>query len=180
MLLMDDIIREGHDTLRDVAEEVELPANEEDKQILQEMIEFLYNSQDQETAEQYGLRPGVGLAAPQINVSKRMIAVLVSDGENEFAYGLMNPRIISHSEELIALSGGEGCLSVDREVEGFVPRYARCTVEGTNLEGEKIKIRLRDYLAIVFQHELDHLNGVMFYDHIDKNNPWENKGYRLI
>jgi peptide deformylase len=180
MILMDDIIREGHDTLREVASEVELPASEEDKKTLEEMISYLYNSQDQDTAEQYGLRAGVGLAAPQINVPKRMIAVLVNDGENEFAYGLMNPKIISHSEELIALSAGEGCLSVDREVEGFVPRFARITVSGTDLNGEPVQIRLRDYLAIVFQHEIDHLNGVMFFDHIDKNDPWENKGYRLI
>ena len=66
---------------------------------------------------------------------------------------------------------GEGCLSVDREVEGFVPRYRRITVEGYNVKGEKVKLRLRDYISIVFQHEIDHLNGQLFTDRIDKNQP---------
>ena len=108
------------------------------------------------------------------------VAVLVDDGETMYEYGLINPKIVSHSEEKIALSTGEGCLSVDREVEGYVPRSARITVEGYNINGEKIRLRLREFLAIVFQHEIDHLDGIMFYDHIDKSSPWDKKNYRLI
>lgn len=76
---MKDIIREGHPTLRKVAKEVSLPPSEEDKQILREMMEFLHNGQDPILAEKYDLRPGIGLAAPQINISKRIIAILVPD-----------------------------------------------------------------------------------------------------
>ncbi len=71
MLTMKDVIREGDPILRNVAEEVVLPASEEDTNTLKEMIEFVINSQDPEMAEKYSLRPGIGLAAPQIGISKK-------------------------------------------------------------------------------------------------------------
>ncbi|KKI93799.1 peptide deformylase [Bacillus sp. SA1-12] len=174
MITMEDIIREGHPTLRKVAEEVPIPASEPDKETLVKMIEYVKNSQDPETSEKFGLRPGIGLAAPQINVLKRMIAIHVVDEKGEqHSYALFNPKIISHSVEKSFLTSGEGCLSVDRAVPGVVPRYARIRVKATNLEGEQIDIRLKGLLAIVFQHEIDHLNGVMFYDHINEENPFQ-------
>ena len=174
MITANDIIREGHPTLRKVADEVALPASEEDKKILGSLMEYLKVSQNPELAEKYGLRPGIGLAAPQINVSKRMIAVHVTDEKGTlYSYALFNPKIISHSVERCYLTRGEGCLSVDREVPGYVPRYARITVTGVTLDGEEVKLRLKDLPAIVFQHEIDHLNGIMFYDHIDKDNPFK-------
>ncbi|HWO96046.1 MAG TPA: peptide deformylase [Bacillus sp. (in: firmicutes)] len=174
MITMKDIIKEGHPTLRTVAEEVSLPASDEDKATLQSMIEYVINSQNPEIAEKYGLRPGIGLAAPQINVSKRMIAVHVTDEKGTlYSYPLFNPKIISHSIEKTYLSGGEGCLSVDRDVPGYVPRYSRVTVTGTTLDGEEVKLRLKGLPAIVFQHEIDHLNGIMFYDHINQENPFQ-------
>jgi peptide deformylase len=170
---MKDVIREGHPTLRMVAKEVPLPASEEDKKILKEMIEFVINSQDPEIAARLHLRPGIGIAAPQINVSKRMIAIHVTDEkDNLLSYALFNPKIISHSVEQSYLTSGEGCLSVDRDVQGYVPRYARITVQATTLDGEEIKLRLKGLPAIVFQHEIDHLNGVMFYDHINDDDPY--------
>ncbi len=174
MLTMEDIIRDGHPTLRKVAEEVAMPPSEEDKQILSSLLEFVINSQNSEIASQYGLRPGIGLAAPQINVSKRMIAVhLTDDNGTLYSYALFNPKIISHSVEEAYLQSGEGCLSVDEAIPGFVPRHARITVKGTTLEGEEIKIRLKGLPAICFQHEIDHLNGIMFYDHINKQEPFK-------
>ncbi|SDJ75429.1 peptide deformylase [Sediminibacillus albus] len=174
MITMDDIIREGNPILNKTAEAVPLPPNKEDIDILTEMLDYLKNSQDEKIAEQYGLRPGVGLAAPQIGLSKRMIAVHFEDFDGkQYSYGLFNPRIISHSVEKAYLTTGEGCLSVDREVPGYVPRYARITVKATDLDGNEVKLRLRGYAAIVFQHEIDHLNGVMFYDYINHENPFE-------
>ena len=55
---------------------------------------------------------------------------------------------------------------------GFVPRHARITVTGTTLEGEEVKLRLKGLPAICFQHEIDHLNGIMFYDHINQQDPF--------
>ncbi len=173
VITMENIIREGHPTLRQVAKEVPLPASDEDRKILEELIEYVKNSQDPEFAEKYGIRPGIGLAAPQINVSKRMIAVHLKDEDDVlYSYALFNPKIISHSVKKSYLTGGEGCLSVDRIVPGYVPRYAKIKVKGTNLDGEEVVVKLKGLAAICFQHEIDHLNGVMFYDHINGEDPF--------
>lgn len=168
MITMDQIVREGNPILRKVAEPVGLPLSDIDKQTLLSMLEFIKNSQDPEIAERYGLRPGVGLAAPQIGVSKRMFAVHATDENGkEYSLGIANPKVVSHSIEKNELENGEGCLSVDREVEGLVPRHARLTVKGIDHGGNPVTLRLRGYIAIVFQHELDHLDGIMFYDRIE-------------
>lgn len=174
MLTMKDIVREGHPALREVAVEVSMPPTDEEKKTLQEMLEFLQNSQDEKVCAKYALRPGVGLAAPQLGIKKRMIAVHFEDDKGKlYSYGLFNPKIVSHSVEQAYLREGEGCLSVDRAVEGFVPRHARITLKAIDLDGNPVKLRLRDYAAIVLQHEVDHLNGIMFYDHINKENPYK-------
>ncbi|MCC5890753.1 MAG: peptide deformylase [Alkalibacterium sp.] len=176
MITMNDVIREGHPTLRLTAEALSFPLDSKTAKLAEDLLEFLKNSQDPETAEEYDLRPGVGIAAPQVDRSIRLIAVHVpsSDEESEepeFSSVLVNPKILSHSVQQTCLSDGEGCLSVDREVPGIVPRHKRVTVEYYDLEGNKQKKRLRDFPAIVVQHEIDHLNGVMFYDRIDEDNP---------
>ncbi|GEE06554.1 UNVERIFIED_CONTAM: peptide deformylase [Streptococcus canis] len=183
LITMTDIIREGNPTLRAVAKEVSLPLSDEDILLGEKMMQFLKHSQDPVMGEKLGLRAGVGLAAPQIDVSKRIIAVLVPnlpDKEGnppKEAYSLQevlyNPKIVSHSVQDAALADGEGCLSVDRVVEGYVVRHARVTVEYFNKSGEKHKIKLKGYNAIVVQHEIDHINGVMFYDRINQTNPFK-------
>ncbi|EHI70736.1 peptide deformylase [Streptococcus ictaluri] len=187
---MDDIIREGNPTLRAVAKEVSLPLSDEDIILGEKMMQFLKHSQDPIMAEKMGLRGGVGLAAPQIDVSKRIIAVLVPNPEDsegnppKEAYSmqevLYNPKIISHSVQDAALADGEGCLSVDRTVEGYVVRHARVTIEYVDKNNQKHKLKLKGYNAIVVQHEIDHINGVMFYDRINPKNPFEAKEGLLI
>ena len=173
MILMEDIIREGHPTLRTRAEEVQFPLTEEDRQLATDMLEYLINSQNPEMIEKYGLRPGIGLAANQVNALKRMFALHLEDDNGELlSFVAINPKIVSHSVEKTYITSGEGCLSVDREVPGYVPRYARITVKFFTIDGEERKIRLKGLPAIAFQHELDHLNGVMFYDHINPENPF--------
>jgi peptide deformylase len=173
MITMDDIIREGHPTLRKRAEEVQIPPTKEDKEILKSLMEYVQNSQNPEIAEKYGLRAGVGLAAPQINISKRMIAIHATDDKNKLhSYCLFNPKIISHSVQKAYLTAGEGCLSVDRAIPGYVPRYNKVKVHAYTLDGEEITLRLSGMMAIIIQHEIDHLNGVMFYDHINPKDPY--------
>ena len=133
---------------------------------------------------------GVGLAAPQLDISKRIIAVLVPNPEDakgnppKEAYSLQeimyNPKVVAHSVQEAALGNGEGCLSVDRDVPGYVVRHARVTIEYFNKEGEKKRIKLRGYDSIVVQHEIDHTNGIMFYDRINKDNPFAIKDGLLI
>lgn len=141
-------------------------------------------------AEKLGLRGGVGLAAPQLDISKRIIAVLVPNPEDEEgnppkeAYSIQevmyNPKIVSHSVQDAALGDGEGCLSVDRNVPGYVVRHARVTVDYYDKTGEKHSIKLKGYNSIVVQHEIDHINGVMFYDRINPKDPFAVKDGMLI
>jgi len=186
LLNMDDIIREGHPTLREVAEPIDEPISEELLLLGQKMMQFLENSQDEEMAEKLDLRGGVGLAAPQLDISKRLIAVLIPSEEEDHPEPalkevMFNPKIISHSVQELCLRDGEGCLSVDREVPGYVVRAERITLTYTNMAGEKKKIKLRGYEAVVVQHEVDHLNGIMFYDRINEQNPNQLKeGVKVI
>ena len=187
---MDDITREGHPTLRARAKDVSLPLKDEDIILGEKMLQFLKHSQDPVMAEKMGLRGGVGLAAPQLDISKRIIAVLVPNPEDEEgnppeeSYSLQeimyNPRIIAHSVQEAALADGEGCLSVDREVPGYVVRHARVTVEYFDKQGSKKRMKLKGYHAIVVQHEIDHTNGIMFFDRINEAEPFAVKEGMLI
>ncbi|MDN6029737.1 MAG: peptide deformylase [Lactococcus plantarum] len=189
---MDDIIREGNPTLRQVGEEVSLPLSDEDIILGEKMLQFLRHSQDPVMAEKMGLRGGVGIAAPQLDISKKILACLVpKDLETEedtqkvpeaysIATIMYNAKIVAHSVQDAALADGEGCLSVDREVPGYVVRHARVTVEYFDKEGQKQRLKLRGYDAMVVQHEIDHTNGIMFYDHINEKNPFAIKEGMLI
>jgi len=113
--------------------------------------------------------PGVGLAAPQIGLSERLIVVEYyehdEDEENEEApkkvWAVLNPEIVKASEEKVL--GVEGCLSIPGLV-GEVERHEAIQVKGLNRHGKPIKIKAKGWLARIFQHEIDHLNGVLFPD----------------
>lgn len=175
MFLMKDITRDGNPVLRKQAEPVKFPLSDEDRKLGEKMMEYLEVSQDPEQAEKLHLRGGVGLAAPQVGVSKTMAAVLTPPDENgvsPFKAIMVNPVIVSNSVQRGALTVGEGCLSVDKDIEGYVPRADRITVKYQDLDGKEHKVRLKHYPAIIAQHEIDHLHGTIFYDHIDKENPF--------
>ena len=132
MITMKDIIREGHPTLAKVATEVPIPLSKEDVKLMNDMLQFIINSQTPESAEKYQLRESVGLAAPQLNLDKRIIAVHTEDEKGKlYSLALANPKIVSYSEEMTYLPMGEGCLSV----------------------------------------EIDHLNGHLFIDRINQDQP---------
>lgn len=174
MLTGKEIIKDGHPTLRKRASIVPMPPSEEDQKILNEMHEFVRNSQDPEFEKKYGVRPGIGLAAPQINISKRMIAIYIEGDadKNGLTLRLFNPKIVSHSAEKCYLPGGEGCLSVEEVHKGFVPRFAKISVKGEKIDGTTFKGTFTGLEAICIQHEIDHLNGIMFFDHINKQDPF--------
>ena len=182
MLKTKDILDEKDKRLRMISKEVTFPLSKDDKEMIKKMVKYLTDSQIEKLAEKYDLRPGMGMAAIQLGVPKRFLTIVHEVGDEEFdTYIICNPKIVSNSIEKIYVEMGEGCLSVNREVEGIVPRYARVTVEGYDIEGNKIRIRAREELAIAFQHEIDHLNGIMFTDHIDPKNPYKDKDlYRPI
>ena len=88
-------------------------------------------------------------------------------------YVVINPKVVSESTEKIFVDEGEGCLSVNRDVEGIVPRSARVTIQAYDENGNEYSIRIREDLSVAFQHEIDHLNGILFTDRIDKKNPYK-------
>lgn len=169
------ILDEANKKLRQISEEVTFPLSREDKKNIEDMLVYLKMSQIEEYQEKYNLRAGMGLSYIQIGIAKRIFVVVDEVEEGVFEnYVVINPKIVSNSEELIYVGEGEGCLSVNREVEGIVPRYARITVEAYDIEGKPYTIRVREDLAIAFQHEIDHLNGILFIDKIDPKNPYKN------
>ncbi len=109
--------------------------------------------------------PGVGLAGPQVDVPLRVIVVEFGDEEDETVpsklYTVVNPEIVRFSQETV--TGVEGCLSIPAVV-GDVERSERVTVKGQNRQGQPIKIKTQGWLARIFQHEVDHLDGVLFVD----------------
>jgi peptide deformylase len=113
--------------------------------------------------------PGVGLAAPQVAISLRLIVVEYGDDENETIpkklFVLANPEIVEKSEEMVF--GIEGCLSVPGLI-GEVERHESITVKGQNRHGQTAKIKANGWLARIFQHEIDHLEGIVYTDLTDK------------
>ena len=115
---------------------------------------------------------GVGIAAPQVSESYRLFVICshpnprYPDAPMMEPTIMINPRIISHSDEIV--KGWEGCLSVPG-VRGLVPRYKVITVEYLDRYGKLQQQKLKDFVARIFQHELDHLNGILFIDRVDKS-----------
>ncbi len=113
--------------------------------------------------------PGVGLAAPQIGESLRLVVVEYTEDEDENAkpkkYILVNPEIIKRSEEMV--TDVEGCLSLPG-LAGRVERHQAVTVKAKNRFGKPLKIEAQDWLARIFQHEIDHLDGVLYIDRAEE------------
>lgn len=169
------IVKDTHPSLREKSKDVELPLSKKDKDLLLDMLNYLKLSQDEEYAKKHNIREGVGLAAPQINDNRKMLVIYYPNGDNGFTqFALVNPVIISNSVRKSYLLSGEGCLSVDEEHKGYVYRDYKITVKAYNALNDKEETFIaRGYEAIVLQHEIDHLNGILFYDRINKNDPFK-------
>ena len=156
------IIGPNNPVLRRKARAVENPNTPATQQLIDDMIATMREA------------PGVGLAAPQVAVGQR-IAVIEYGEAPEGApedfepekklYVIINPEIVSRSEEMV--DGSEGCLSLPGYA-GNVQRHEAITVKALNRKGKPIKIKARDWLARIFQHEIDHLDGVLFIDRASK------------
>lgn len=172
------IVKDKIPSLRGKCLPVENPSDPAILELINEMHDYLVISQDEEYASKHHIREGVGLAAPQIGHNLRMLVVyykdIVDGKEVEIDHRLINPKIVSESVKKVALSGGEGCLSVDDSHPGYVYRPFKIIVKAFDARQLKeVFITARGYEAIVLQHELDHLDGVLFYDHIDKKDPFK-------
>lgn len=172
MYLEKDIVKEGTEVLYEKCQKVNTPLSSDDIACIRGLYEYMVISAVDELVEKYKIRPGVGIAAPQVGVSKRMFAMncvdFLDENQTQYFYAWINPQIVARSEKMTYLPGGEGCLSVNRNTEGLVtPRHMAIKVKGTiyNYETGKLKnvtMTLQGYPAIVFQHEYDHLDGILY------------------
>lgn len=125
--------------------------------------------------------PGVGLAAPQVNVSQRVITVEFGDEEDPEVppklYVVVNPEIIKPSSQTGV--GTEGCLSIPGFV-GDVERPEAVNIKGLNRFGKPMKLKAKGWLARIFQHEVDHLNGILFIDLAENVYRLEDEGAQVI
>ena len=143
-----------HPILRQKAQKVE-KVDDETRKLLDDMLETMYEA------------VGVGLAAPQVGVSKRM---LVIDYERDEEHPgnpiyMINPEIIWKSEEKVC--GEEGCLSVPGQ-RAEVERFAKIKVRYVDYHGKQQEVLAEDFFAIVIQHEMDHLDGILYIDRISR------------
>lgn len=154
-----EVIVIPHPTLRKKAAPV-TDFGEETQQLIEDMILTLQEES------------GAGLAAPQVNVSQQVILVEFGSEEDETIpptlYVTVNPKITRFSQEMV--SGAEGCLSIPR-LMGEVERSQEIVVEGQDRYGEPLKMKLHGWVARIFQHEIDHLNGILYTDRT--TNVWE-------
>ncbi len=152
------ILTHPHPLLRQVAQVVPLAeiTQSDFQKLLEDMIETMY------------LAKGIGLAAPQINVSRRILVAETAEDGRRQPLVLINPEIISRSWRKV--QSEEGCLSVP-DVYGIVKRSRAVKVKGYDRNGKLITISSNKLLAIILQHEIDHLDGILFIDKALKVNP---------
>jgi peptide deformylase len=139
--------------LRAVAEPIE-KVDAEVKQLAADMLETMYDA------------PGIGLAAPQIGELRRIVVMDVAkEGEKPDPLVMINPEILKYSDETVVTE--EGCLSIP-EIYYEVERPSEVTVRYTDLDGKTVERDAGDRLAICIQHELDHLDGVLYIDYLSR------------
>ncbi len=148
-ILMSDVVTIGAEVLEQKSACIFEPTSTE----TQELIAQMFDTMKQEN--------GIGLAAPQIGVSKQL-AVIRAEGHELV---LINPVITQRSDEMIVFR--EGCLSVpDKELD--ILRHQKVTIQYTDEHGKKTKLKVRDFLAVVCQHEIDHLNGILMTERYNR------------
>jgi peptide deformylase len=140
----------GNKTLRQTAEEVK-NINQETIEFINTMFNIMYSAK------------GIGLAAPQVNISKRIFVIDVEMYKGP-SIALINPQIISKSSETEPYE--EGCLSIP-EITGKIYRPSKISIKGITPDEKEVQIDADGIFARVIQHELDHLNGILFIDHLE-------------
>jgi peptide deformylase len=146
-----EIIHDGHPTLRKIAKKVKLEELDDPlfQQLIDDMFVTMYDA------------PGIGLAAPQVNIPKRLFTIdLQDDDESHGPFVVINPKFVETRGEMESL---EGCLSVPGFV-GEITRFEYVAVTGIDRNGKKIRLEGEGLFARCLQHEIDHLNGVLYID----------------
>ena len=152
-----EIRKDGDDILKKKYKEIEV-IDDKIKQLGQDMLDTMYKND------------GIGLAACQVGMLKRMIVYdirYIEEDAKKEGHILINPKITSRSKAMIEVE--EGCLSFPDLYKNVV-RHEKVTVEYTDIDGKRKKINAKDIEAVVLQHEIDHLDGIVFLDRYDEQN----------
>lgn len=178
MFTMNDIIKDDHPNIRKGSKTAKIPLSKSDKLLARKLLEFVINSQDKAIREKYHLIESVGIAAPQVNILKRMFALHFVDFRNQsYSMIVINPEIVKKSKDYIYLENGEDCLSVPEKRNQVTLRHMEIAVNGYFYNPFKDELEYRknvvfhDYPAIVFQHEYDHTDGILYIDKLTNDIP---------
>ncbi len=170
-----DIILDDNAIIREISMLVPYPLAKSDKTIMNQLIDYVRSSQDEEEAKARDLKPAYGISAIQIGKPRRLFYIRIENkfGNDAEEFALVNPKVIKSSKQHAYLDQGEGCLSVIAEHEGYVLRPHTVTINAIDYFTEReVEIEAQGLTAIVLQHELDHLQGILFYDRINTLNPF--------
>ena len=175
------LIKLPNKTLRMKSIDITFPLSEKIIDIAEKMIKHVDDSQDPKN----NMRAGVGISAVQLGQTLNMFYInLAGANEDDFRDLIINPKVLAIGANPAALEGGEGCLSVDEKmnnVDGLVHRKNKIIITGYSyFEKKEVRITKTGYPAIVIQHELDHLDGKLFFDRIDKKNKWIKKEGEIL
>lgn len=164
------ILLDTNNLLRESCTDLSIPVSKEDKEYIDRMVCYIDACNNHED-EKFHIRGGIALAGPQVGLTKNVIYINFSVEDKNYKYLLANPVIKARSLGMSYLKSGEGCLSVNKEIDGYVPRNKMIVVKAYDLLNKKpVEIKADGILSICLQHEIDHLHGILFYDHINKEN----------
>lgn len=167
---MDWIVTDDDPRIRIKCKKVE-NLTQEDNEYINKMISYVdacYNGQ----SNKYNIKNGMAIAAPQVGFDKRVIYLNFDDEQGHHQYLLVNPEIVATSEAKSFIHNGEGCLSVKKDITCNIPRNYKIIVEAYDLlTNENVSITATELLSICLQHEIDHLDGILYTDYIDQDKP---------
>jgi peptide deformylase len=164
-------LKDTDQNLRSATVDLVFPVSQKEKELIDRMVSYIDACYHKKSKE-YDIRAGIALAGPQVGLFKKVIYLHFDENKSEYKYLIANPKIIAESMVYAFVGDGEGCLSVDQEHEGIVKRRNKIIVKAYDLINHKeITINAEGILAICLQHEIDHLNGILYYDRINKNQP---------
>ncbi len=171
----ENIILDDNAIIRELSALVPYPLSKSDKTIMNQLIDYVRSSQNEVEAKKRDLRPAYGISAVQVGKLRQLFYVRIENkyGNDAEEFALVNPKVIKASKQNAYLDQGEGCLSVAIDHKGYVLRPQRIIINAIDYFTEReVEIEAQGLTAIVLQHELDHLKGILYYDRINSLNPW--------
>ncbi len=177
----DWILEDTNEFLLKKCKDATFPLNDKDSLLVNHMVNYI-DACYENRWEEYNLKNGIAVAAPQVGCDKKIIYIHFDDENgSEQKYLLANPEIVATSVACCYLKDGEGCLSVGKEHKGHVKRFNKVRVKALDMLSNKtITIDAEGLFSVCLQHEIDHLSGILYYHRIDKKHKYLDNDKSLI